>query len=332
MHSLSNFEIQKIVPNAIILTYKELAKYSKLPHKDIVLLYENKPDYGHWTCIISRDNNVEFFDPYSYKPDDELAFVPEGYKEQLGEGQPTLTKLLYNDGREVEYNNHKFQAMDPNIVSCGYWTIMRLLNKHLTCDEFYYHIKKLAKDMKMTKDELVVKLIGKMLDSKILDTKQGGNILTSAYRTLDNLYRRGQKVKLSPELAAKYGVEYAPVRQLEEGEIHPLLSQYIGPGTRIDLYPNAVPINEIDDAARTHDFDYLAAEKSKDPANARYEADKKFLKEVDKYPNLEPYYTLSKRGIQLKNAANALPMADKILGNYYSKKAEPKKKGELRFL
>lgn len=123
-----------------------------------------------------------------------------------------------------------------------------------------------------------------------LPSKKGkgfiGNFTKKAYKEIVNYYR-------------KYYCD-GKARPLELGEIHPLCANYEGPGTRIDLYPNTVPYNNIDNCARIHDFDYEEIKKEKDP-NKRalmvQQADQKAIDCFDKYKNEEPYYTLGRLGL-----------------------------------
>lgn len=109
-------------------------------------------------------------------------------------------------------------------------------------------------------------------------------------------------------------------RPLEYGEIHPLCANYEGPGTRIDLYPNYPPYNNVDNAARTHDLVY-----SKNQGNPEMirKADEDFIKAIEPYGNEQPYYSLGKLGIEGKmKAENILPYLTKLIAGpkYFGKK------------
>lgn len=113
-------------------------------------------------------------------------------------------------------------------------------------------------------------------------------------------------------------------RSLEEGEFHPLCANYIGPGTRIDLYPDYPPFNNIDNCARTHDYDYNEIFKIKDNNERQQkirDADNKFLKCIEQFKNEEPYYTIGKKGISGKiKVEDLLPnISSKLVGNYFGK-------------
>ena len=81
-------------------------------------------------------------------------------------------------------------------------------------------------------------------------------------------------------------------RPLELGEFHFADHNYTGPGTRMDLHPNAPPVNDIDNVSRIHDLEYGQALKIQDPikrAQAIQAADKKAIEGYSKYPNESGY-------------------------------------------
>lgn len=81
-------------------------------------------------------------------------------------------------------------------------------------------------------------------------------------------------------------------RPLEPGEFHYGYHNYTGPGTRIDLHPNAPVINHIDAASRIHDIDYEQAEKLNNPvvrAKKIQDADARAIREYSKYPKEDGY-------------------------------------------
>ena len=88
--------------------------------------------------------------------------------------------------------------------------------------------------------------------------------------------------------ARKRGI---PARDLEKGELHIGLSNYSGPGTKIDKYMNAPPIGGIDAVSREHDIDYMNAGKEPDSEKRALmvrRADEKAIRGYLKYPN-DPY-------------------------------------------
>ena len=84
----SNFDIIRIFPDAKdrIKTFAQLSDY-----KDIYELMPNKVDYvfllteseknkGHWTLLLRRNNNFEYFDSYGHSPKQILSFTPSIYE------------------------------------------------------------------------------------------------------------------------------------------------------------------------------------------------------------------------------------------------------------
>jgi|WetSurMetagenome_2_1015567.scaffolds.fasta_scaffold00833_13 hypothetical protein len=143
----------------------------------------------------------------------------------------------------------------------------------------------------------------------------GGAIGPTIYRTLSNTYRhnfcngRARPLLGNPQ------------------EYHPLCANFEGPHTHIsDPYVrNYPPYNNVDAAARTHDIDYENASKLlnvEDQEHARRIADDKFLNDIEKYPNEEPYYSIGKYGIGTKvKAENIVPGFVKLIApTYFGKK------------
>jgi hypothetical protein len=94
-------------------------------------------------------------------------------------------------------------------------------------------------------------------------------------------------------------------RPLLNGEIHPFCANFEGPGTRIDLpeVRNYPPFNGVDSVAKVHDLEYEKAfklPKGKERENKIREADDRFLRDIEKYRNEEPYYSIGKAGIGAK--------------------------------
>lgn len=133
--SLSGEEVLKICHGkANILKYSDLKKIRRIQDcfrfGACILLYEYKPNYGHWCCIFENQNGIEFFDPYGYIPDDELEFVPSFIK------IPYLTKLLYQSNRNIEYNADRLQEDKEGINTCGRHVGMRLLLRMVPIDDY----------------------------------------------------------------------------------------------------------------------------------------------------------------------------------------------------
>lgn len=158
MKSFSNDDIKKLVDTKIII-YNELSKYKHIddalhPNGTLVILYMYKESYGHWTCLIKRDENtIEHFDSYpNMKPDDELSFIDNEFRKEHNEWYPYLTKLLYDSGYNIEYNDQKLQEKHSDIRTCGRWVVARIFYKDVSIDDF---IKFFTSNSKYSPDDMV---------------------------------------------------------------------------------------------------------------------------------------------------------------------------------
>ncbi len=77
--ALSDEDIQRILGgDAEIIKYSELGNLHDadqlLPREEdyCIILYEDRPNRGHWTAISKYNGLYEHFDSYGVKPDDQL--------------------------------------------------------------------------------------------------------------------------------------------------------------------------------------------------------------------------------------------------------------------
>ena len=133
-HSISDDEIYKYLTRdkCKIVKYSQLSDIDNLENflSDklfLVILYEWKENYGHWTCIIKNDftNTFEFFDSYGTKPDKQLFELDLRIRNNFGLDFPKVAILLYESNRTIIYNNFKLQSTKEGINTCGKWVIIR---------------------------------------------------------------------------------------------------------------------------------------------------------------------------------------------------------------
>ncbi len=120
-YSLSSRDIHKLFEGQCnIVLYSDLPNYPTLDdlfngHKLVFLLYQTKPNYGHWVVLCKHKRHVYFFDPYGMFPDDELDYTYKKFP-------PWLSGLLIDSPYSISYNKHKLQDItDPDIATCGRW-------------------------------------------------------------------------------------------------------------------------------------------------------------------------------------------------------------------
>jgi hypothetical protein len=97
-----------------------------------ILLFEtnrnNGHSMGHWTCLCrtkddENNDSINFYDSYSYIPDDEKNKIDPIFMDLVGMSRNYLSKLLYDSHQQmddvIEYNDKKHQRMSPSVAVCG---------------------------------------------------------------------------------------------------------------------------------------------------------------------------------------------------------------------
>jgi len=167
---LDDKEIRHYLPNAKILTYKELSRYnndiSKLLPKNkdyAIILYESSPMNGHWTAVLRDGRKVESFDSYGVKPDTELKWIDCGMRQLVGSGTPLLTNMYdrwIQQGGKVVYNPVAYQQQGSKVNTCGRHAINRIMDfmkNGYDLDNYYKEMKNTRKTSGLTYDEIVSK-------------------------------------------------------------------------------------------------------------------------------------------------------------------------------
>jgi pimeloyl-ACP methyl ester carboxylesterase len=145
-HPLSDGDIRALLGHSTsIVTYPELRDAHKIEDVlddkgRVVLLYlTTSKTAGHWTTVFTRDDDIEFFDPYGGAPDEQFDWIPDSIEAALGQTTRYLGRLLARaseDGYRVRHNPYQFQEMAKGVNSCGRWVAVRLIYSHLTIHQF----------------------------------------------------------------------------------------------------------------------------------------------------------------------------------------------------
>jgi len=157
---LSGNQIREALDNKTkILRYSDLLKYDNIddilkPYNNFVLLYEQKPRYGHWVCVIlhKKSNTLEYFDPYGMFIDKVLDYVDTDFKNQSGQSFPYLSFLFYNTPYNIVYNSKKLQEKNNKVATCGRHIISRILLKNISLKKYQDILKT---DRKVNGDDKV---------------------------------------------------------------------------------------------------------------------------------------------------------------------------------
>ena len=161
--SLSGIEILNLMDNKCnLVQYSDLHNIKSIdellgPHKKCVLLYHTSTNYGHWCCVWEYNNTIFFFDSYGGVVDTQLKFLPRDLKQELNSNHNYLIKLMYDSGKEVEYNQHDLQSRKLGVNTCGRWCVNRLRFPEISIDDYYQLFKDSSKYMK--NDEMICYLV-----------------------------------------------------------------------------------------------------------------------------------------------------------------------------
>jgi hypothetical protein len=124
----------------------------------IMLYLTENEDTGHWVCLLKKGDTIEYFDPYGgYKPDGERHWLSKEKREELGEDDMTLTKML--KGYKVISNPYHFQQEKNNVNTCGRHCCVRALHGYLSLTDY----NKMIKDSGITPDEFVTTYTSQVL-------------------------------------------------------------------------------------------------------------------------------------------------------------------------
>jgi hypothetical protein len=163
--ALSNYDIMDLLNNKVkIVLYPNLHKYKSIdellsPFGIVILLYEAKKNYGHWTAIIKTNNAIEFFNSYggdnSGLPDATLDMIDPEFRVISNQIFPYLTKLMYNSPYQLNYNEFRFQKKGQSIRTCGRHCVIRCLCKNMDIYKYKDFLDKLCNYFRMDYDGIV---------------------------------------------------------------------------------------------------------------------------------------------------------------------------------
>lgn len=133
--ALTDADIREYLPNVKIISHQDLKDYNSidelLPNKKdiVIIIYESKPNNGHWCLLSKYDNTIEYFDSYSNPIDEPLKWIDKKYKNTI-DNTPYLSNLLKKakNKYDIVYNAKPFQSERKDIATCGRHCIFRAVN------------------------------------------------------------------------------------------------------------------------------------------------------------------------------------------------------------
>ena len=135
---LSLEDIKKITNDSCeVIVYHNLDQYNSIENLlgekgAVILLFETKKNFGHWTAIFYQDenrNSIEFFDSYGFKPDQELNYAKY-------DNTPYLSQLLDKSNLPLVFNKKRLQTFAEDINTCGRWTSLRIVFRNIPLKQF----------------------------------------------------------------------------------------------------------------------------------------------------------------------------------------------------
>lgn len=155
-------------PKARFIDYPILERVDNLDqlfdrkHQSVVLFYRHQINdrdvEGHYSAILKHPNTFEFFDSYGMKPDD--IIIRKSVQDRTNTGQPfnSLSRLFYNASKPIEYNEIRFQSLDPKISTCGFYTAIRCRFGDVPLKDFQNILKNTCQQFGIKPDDFIVDL------------------------------------------------------------------------------------------------------------------------------------------------------------------------------
>ena len=187
---LTDADIKRFLPEALIIKYSELSKYSTLfdllpdIHSYCFILYEDSVNRGHWVQVCRPEDCVAvYFDSYGGPPDAPLKWTSRDRRVGLGEGRPYLSILLgacrlpqarslrqegdaLREGQveDVQYNKRCYQqdgGGQIQINDCGRWCVLYTLKmlEGASLNDFSKFVTKTCRELRLSPDEMVSTLV-----------------------------------------------------------------------------------------------------------------------------------------------------------------------------
>ena len=141
---VSGTELKDMLNDTVdVVLYKDLIMYDSIDelfkkNDSIALLYEFKPNYGHWVGLIHQPqyNRIEFFCSYGIPVDGHKKYIPSNYIDVSGQRPNYLSSLLSKSSKEIHYNEIQMQMRSNMISTCGRHIAVRILWKHIPLEKY----------------------------------------------------------------------------------------------------------------------------------------------------------------------------------------------------
>jgi len=149
--ALSNQDILNLLNGKCnIVLYPDMHKYKTIeqllnPYNCCIILYESKPNYGHWCALTKHNDNIEFMNSYGGLPDCCLKYINKDFRKKSKQLIPYLKKLMFKSPYALFYNEFAFQKKGYDIKTCGRHCVIRCLCKDLNIYQYKNLLDELCK-------------------------------------------------------------------------------------------------------------------------------------------------------------------------------------------
>ena len=126
-----------------------------------IILYEDRPDKGHWAALSKYNGVYEHFDSYGNRPGKSLEWVNLKMRRRLNMASPYLTDILKD--KPYICNNVKYQDRDGCVNTCGSHVVHRLYrlkNDGMDLHAYYEFMKSIEDEFAINYD-IIVEVISK---------------------------------------------------------------------------------------------------------------------------------------------------------------------------
>ena len=124
-----------------------------------------KKNRGHWTCLLRKDNEFEYFDPYGITHKQALKWTSDSMNNFLDNTESDLGTLInnMNTRQQLKINKTKYQNLKfiNDVATSGRWCIARIQSFMLGANDgndFKMFVQNQCKQYNMPADLLVVEL------------------------------------------------------------------------------------------------------------------------------------------------------------------------------
>jgi len=164
-------DIRAYFPKARVMRYADLADYDSIEEllptdkSHVFLLYQHRPNDGHFVCLMRYGKTIEFFCSYGSKIDAPLYWTALKDRQALGEGKPWLSMLLKKAPQfKAIHNPVAFQSKKDGVATCGAYCVVRinqLVNHNEDLHEFIDYMEEVKKSTGLSYDEIVANYVQK---------------------------------------------------------------------------------------------------------------------------------------------------------------------------